>query len=181
MLDCRKELGVPSRNAPRRDRLLAALALLVSAHVAPTSADELSSDWCAFRTTIKGTFDLMLEDPQARISHANQYRSDYLATWVCEGVPPAPLPEKADLCSAAHRVARALNARMTECIFERDPLNRFVTALVFMKAPNRTILNAVYVARKSKLTLSLTNYSLSHDEQLELFEQLIARIQFGKD
>jgi hypothetical protein len=39
----------------------------------------------------------------------------------------------------------------------------------------------VYVARKSKLTLSLTNYSLSHDEQLELFERLIAGIHFRKD
>jgi hypothetical protein len=97
---------MPTRDAPWRARPLAVLVLLVPAHLKPVSADELSSDWCAFRTTVKGTFGLMLEDPQASILHANQNRSDYLATWVCEGVSPAPLPEKAALCSGAQKNTR---------------------------------------------------------------------------
>jgi hypothetical protein len=158
--------------------LLGSLGFFIFGQCTPSSADEIKSEWCGFRATVKGRFDLTLEDPNIRILHANQSRPDYLATWICEGTALAPLPEKTALCSASSTTARALNARLTECIFERDPLNRFVRVFVFMKAQNRTVMSAVYVSLKSKLSLTVTNYGLSHDELLKLFEGLIAGVHF---
>jgi hypothetical protein len=143
----------------------------------PCRPEELKSGWCDFKASIAGKFDLMLSDDQKDLLYAHRRSSKYLVSWFCERTNLRALPDKAGLCSERQNQARRFGARFIECVFERDPVERFVRVFAFMKTRQGMVIEGVYVARTSRLTVSVSNYGLSRDDQLELFERVIGGIR----
>jgi hypothetical protein len=160
-------------------RILPIIGLAFFGFTVPSSGDELKSSWCDFRAHIPGSFNAVIRDDQRGLLHAHQNSSDYLVSWLCERQKVKVLPNRATLCSEMQVLARSLGADLIECVFGRDPLDRFVQVIIFMKARNRTIIAALYISQASRFTMSLTNYGLNQDKLLEIFERVNLGIHFN--
>lgn len=151
--------------------LFAAFALAAGS----CSADELKADWCDFRATVSGKFDVVTDDPEFGISTAHQTFEKYAVSWLCERKSSTPLPKEQPLCSERRASTTEVEgSNFLECFYNHGAAGRYVTAVTLAENPSGHMLTVEgrWVAPQSVFTLILADYGLTDEERLAMFKQL---------